>query len=140
MPRALITARERNRRSHRQIDTATDDDDRHSNRTDGDDHGLRQDRAQISQGKIFFRLANQDRKDDNHEQQAEERCEPIKPVSRDRRICERPISLCLSDHGFWFQVSGSKFQVSSSNSSVDVLSSLLLTHRLPLIANRGWRT
>ena len=58
---------QRDCRSNRKVDPAADDDQRHADRADRPDDGLRQDNAQVECGKVSSRRLHQDREDHDHQ-------------------------------------------------------------------------
>ena len=68
-------AGQRDHRADGKIDAAADDDHRHADRADGDDHRLRKDDAKIERRKIFLGTASENRKGNYNECQPEKRPE-----------------------------------------------------------------
>ena len=64
---------------------AADDDHRHADRAERDDHRLRDDDAEVADGEVLVRRVGQQREDGDDREQAEERPEPREPACAGRR-------------------------------------------------------
>ena len=85
-------AGEGDRRAHGEVDAAADDDERHPDRAERHDHGLRQDHPQVVGREVALGRSAREREEDDDERQAQEGPEPdealpqLAPHPRDRRL------------------------------------------------------